>query len=74
MERVIQTSGVTTTCNLNIMTSQLLIAGASAQREKSLSGNRVNRKWTSGEQGAGREIKNQSVKCKNTNQKLNFRR
>jgi len=50
------------------------MAGASAQREKSLSGNQVNRKWISGEQGAGREIKNQSAKCKNTNQKLNFRR
>jgi hypothetical protein len=34
------------------------------ERKKSLSGNQANRKWISGEQGAGREIKNQISKCK----------
>ena len=38
LERVIQKSVVTTTCNLNIRYSHFLMALASVQREESLSG------------------------------------
>jgi hypothetical protein len=39
------------------------------ERKKSLSGNQANRKWISGEQGTGREIKYQNEKRKNTMEK-----